>query len=137
MTPEQTPAPASVREAAAVLETVMGKNHAEAVVALTAPGNLGAEFTRFALETCFGNVWSRPGLSLPFRSVATIAVLMALRQTDELKTHMRGALNLGLSVDQLEELILHCSAYLGIPAGGPALKALNDVVTAAQSPKSP
>lgn len=122
--------------AAAALQALLGKDYADSVVARAEQGGLGSEFTKFALETCFGKAWARPGLSYQFRSVATIAVLMALRQTDELKNHFRGALNLGFSVSEMEELILHCSAYLGIVAGGPAMRALGEAIEIGRSPES-
>jgi 4-carboxymuconolactone decarboxylase len=119
-------------QAATALQALLGKDYAESILAMAKNEKLGSEFTRFALETCFGKVWARPGLSYKYRSVATIAVLMALRQKDELKNHIQGALNLGFSANEIEELILHCSAYLGIPAGGAAMSALSGIVEAAQ-----
>jgi 4-carboxymuconolactone decarboxylase len=122
--------------AAAALQALLGKDYSDSVVARAERAGLGSEFTKFALETCFGKAWARPGLSYQFRSVATIAVLMALRQTDELKNHFRGALNLGFSVSEMEELILHCSAYLGIVAGGPAMRALGEAIEAGHTSES-
>jgi alkylhydroperoxidase/carboxymuconolactone decarboxylase family protein YurZ len=122
------PNPDALSRATAALEALLGKDYAAAVAARATTDKLGGKFTKFAFETCFSEVWARPGLSYQFRSIATIAILISLRQTDELKNHLRGALNLGFSSSELEELILHCSAYLGIPAGGTAMRALSEVV---------
>jgi len=111
-----------------MLATLLGDDFADQVAASAAGEEVGANMSAYVLDSCFGTVWTRPGLELKQRSIATIAILMALRQPEELKNHFRAGLNLGLTVPELEELVLHCTAYLGFPANGPAMRALKDVL---------
>lgn len=64
----------------------------------------------------YANVWARPGLGARDRSLITCAMLIALRQFDELKGHARVALTNGVTREELEEVVLHASAYAGFPA---------------------
>jgi 4-carboxymuconolactone decarboxylase len=76
----------------------------------------------------FGEVWSRPGLALRDRSLATVTMLAALGRDPYLRIHLHGALNLGISEEELEELFLHLAHYAGWPLGIAASRALADVV---------
>jgi 4-carboxymuconolactone decarboxylase len=64
----------------------------------------------------FANVWARPGLSARDRSLVTCAMLIALRQTEELRGHAGIALANGVTRTELEELVFQASAYAGFPA---------------------
>lgn len=70
----------------------------------------------FVTENAWGTVWVRDGLSLQARSMITVAAIIALNRPHELKLHIRGALNNGISKTELSELFLHCGAYCGAPA---------------------
>lgn len=65
---------------------------------------------------CWGEVWTRHTLPLAVRSLVTIAMLTALDRPDELRIHVRGALNNGCTVHEIEETILHAAIYCGVPA---------------------
>ena len=87
-----------------------------------------------ALSTAhlFGEVWARPGLSL-----ITISVIAALGRERQLRLHLRGALNVGLSRAELIEALMHLAYYAGYPAGFTALaiaKAVFDAVDAEAAP---
>lgn len=90
------------------------------------------EFTlpmqQLVTENCWGSVWSREGLDRQTRSLVTISMLVALRATTELKTHVLGALRNGCSVQQIQEVLLHSSAYCGFPAAIEAFRAAKEVV---------
>ena len=75
---------------------------------------LPADFGRMTVEHVFGNVWSRPGLALEERSLATCAVLVALARENEQRLHFRGARNLGIPRAKLEELITHVAHLCGL-----------------------
>ncbi len=62
-----------------------------------------APFFETAVEHVWGGVWNRPGLDLKYRSLVVVSVLAATGHNEELKTHLRGALNLGWTVDELRE----------------------------------
>ncbi|MCV6590334.1 MAG: carboxymuconolactone decarboxylase family protein [Marinobacterium sp.] len=67
-------------------------------------------------EYCWGTVWQREGLSLKMRSVINLAMITALNRPHELKLHVRGALNNGLSRDEIREVLLQTAVYCGVPA---------------------
>lgn len=79
-------------------------------------------------ESCWGSVWSRDGLDKRTRSLVTISMLVALRASTELKTHVLGALRNGCSVQQIQEVLLHSSAYCGFPAAVEAFRAAKEVI---------
>jgi 4-carboxymuconolactone decarboxylase len=79
-------------------------------------------------DVLFGEIWTRPGLPIKTRSMITITALMVLGRGPELRTHMRGALNLGITAQELREMIIHLSQYAGIPIAVEAIRAFNEVV---------
>jgi 4-carboxymuconolactone decarboxylase len=85
------------------------------------------DFANFLNEQVFGAIWTRPGLETRIRSFITMAALMALGRTPELKIHMRGALNLGISKEEIKELIIHLSQYSGVPTAVEAIRTLREV----------
>lgn len=96
-----------------------------------AMGN-ATEFTQplqdFVNEHAWGGVWNREGLSLKTRSLITLAALTALKCPQELKGHVRGALNNGCSVEEIREALLHCAVYAGVPAAIDAFRAAQEVI---------
>jgi 4-carboxymuconolactone decarboxylase len=89
---------------------------------------LAPDFYRYVAETAFGMIWSRPGLALRDRSLVTVAQLAALGKTEELKAHLRGALNLGITREELVEVLIQTAVYAGVPAANDALKAAAEVL---------
>lgn len=85
-------------------------------------------FQRITTEWCWGYAWTRPGLDRKTRSLLNLAMLTALNRSPEIKLHVRGALNNGVSVDEIKEVLIHATIYCGIPAGLDAFKAANDVL---------
>ncbi len=79
-----------------------------------------AEFQDFIIRYAWGEVWSRPGLDRRSRSLMTLAMMIALGRWDEFRLHVRAALNNGLSVDEIKEVILHSAIYAGVPAANSA-----------------
>ena len=96
----------------------------------TPPGDpFLAPFFETAIEHVWGGVWNRPGLELKYRSLVVVSVLAATGHHAELKTHLRGALNLGWTVDELREALLQTAPYAGFSAANEALQALSAVAT--------
>jgi len=91
--------------------------------AFTAP--LQEHITRAA----WGDVWQRPGLDRKTRSLITVAMLTALGKQNELKGHVRGALNNGATVEEIQEVLLHATVYCGVPAALEAFRSANEVVS--------
>jgi 4-carboxymuconolactone decarboxylase len=79
-------------------------------------------------ESCWGAVWSRPGLDRRTRSLLTIAMLIALNRQQELQSHIRGALRNGCTPEEIREAILHSSAYCGFPASLDAMRSAQQVI---------
>jgi 4-carboxymuconolactone decarboxylase len=86
-----------------------------------------AEFSRFTMEHLFGDVWQGKDLELPERSMVTCAVLVTLGRENELRAHLRGARNLGLSRQKLEGMIGHIAHYAGWPVAVSAFRVLDEV----------
>ena len=85
-------------------------------------------FQRITTEWCWGYAWGRPGLDKKTRSLLNLAMLTALNRAPEIKLHVRGAINNGVTVEEIKEVLLHATIYCGIPAGLDAFKAANDVL---------
>lgn len=94
------------------------------------PYELVPELGRLRDEVLFGDVWEQAELSKRDRSLITVAVLTALYRTEELKGHMRRALDNGVTKDEIRGLITHLAFYAGWPtavnAGRVALEVFSD-----------
>jgi 4-carboxymuconolactone decarboxylase len=95
---------------------------------LNAANDFMMAFQRLTTEWCWGYAWTRPGLDRKTRSLVNLAMLTALNRSPEIKLHVRGALNNGVTVDEIKEVLIHATIYCGIPAGLDAFKAANDVL---------
>ncbi|MCU0926101.1 MAG: carboxymuconolactone decarboxylase family protein [Hydrogenophaga sp.] len=79
-------------------------------------------------RAAWGDVWQRPGLDRKTRSLITVAMLTALGKQHELKGHVRGALNNGATVEEIQEVLLHAAVYCGIPTSVEAFRTAAEVV---------
>ena len=125
--PEQT----RYERGLAKLAQVDGKAGEEVVSRL---GDLG----RYIVEFSFGDIYSREGLSLRDRQIATVAMLTALGGREpQLRLHLGAALNVGLSPQEIEEIIIHTVSYAGFPTAINAMRLLQEVLAeTAQNPAS-
>jgi 4-carboxymuconolactone decarboxylase len=82
----------------------------------------------YSEEVCFGRVWAREGIDRKLRSILNIAMLTALNRPVQLRHHIEGALNHGVTVNELREILLHTAVYCGLPAAGEAFKVAEDVL---------
>jgi 4-carboxymuconolactone decarboxylase len=80
------------------------------------------DFQRYITESCWNDVWNRPGIDRRTRSVIVLSITIALRHWDEFRLHLRGALNNGLSRDEIKEVLLQTAVYAGVPAANHAFK---------------
>jgi 4-carboxymuconolactone decarboxylase len=85
-------------------------------------------FQHITTEWAWGYAWGRPTLDKKTRSMLNLAMLTALGKSPEIKLHVRGAINNGLTVEDIKEVLLHATVYCGIPAGLDAFKAANEVL---------
>ena len=81
------------------------------------PSPVHEELMEVATRNLFGDIWTRPHLEIRERSLITVALLAALGRDPQLKGHMQGALNVGVSRETLKELMLHVAHYAGFSAG--------------------
>jgi alkylhydroperoxidase/carboxymuconolactone decarboxylase family protein YurZ len=88
---------------------------------------LAPDFYRYVTASAFGMLWSRPGLAARDRSLVTVAQLAALGKLDELRAHLAGARNLGISQEELVEVLMQTAVYAGVPAANAALAVAADV----------
>jgi len=90
--------------------------------------DIAPEFGRYLIEFPFGDIYSRQGLDLRSREVATIAALTALgNAAPQLKVHIEAGLNVGLSRDEIVEIIMQMAVYAGFPAALNGLFAAKEV----------
>ena len=76
----------------------------------------------------WGAVWGRPGLSLKNRSLVTVSVLVATGRRHEIKLHINGLLNNGWTVTELQEILLQCACYCGMPAAVDGFRIAREVL---------
>jgi 4-carboxymuconolactone decarboxylase len=87
-------------------------------------------FQRAVTEVVWGWAWSRPGLDDKTRSMINLAMLTALGRFEELGIYVKGALRSGVSVQEIQEVLLHTVAYCGAPAGRQAFLAAHRTLVA-------
>ncbi|MGY4304269.1 4-carboxymuconolactone decarboxylase [Bradyrhizobium sp. USDA 4369] len=84
---------------------------------IAALADIAPDFATYVIEFPFGDIYSRPGLDLRSREIATIAALTALgNASPQLKVHIHAGLNVGLSRDEITEVIMQMAVYAGFPA---------------------
>jgi 4-carboxymuconolactone decarboxylase len=103
---------------------------------------LGADFVDNAIATaddfnrplqelvtqyCWGEIWGRPGLDKKTRSLLNLAMLSALNRPHEVKMHVRGALNNGVTKEEIKEVFLQVAIYCGVPAGVDSFRIAREV----------
>jgi 4-carboxymuconolactone decarboxylase len=85
------------------------------------------EFVELLNTYCWNDIWNRPGLPRKTRSVLNLGMLVALGKEHELKLHINGALNNGLTKDEIKEVLLQTAIYCGVPAAVVAFRAAREV----------
>jgi 4-carboxymuconolactone decarboxylase len=107
--------------AAAGLQTrreVLGDEHVDRAIAGTT--EFTADFQDFITRYAWGELWNRPGLSRPERSMITLAILAALGRDEELALHVRAGIRNGLTPADIREVLFHVAVYAGLPAANRA-----------------
>jgi 4-carboxymuconolactone decarboxylase len=112
-------------EGLAVRRAVLGAEHVEK--SLRAADEFTRPMQELVTEYCWGEIWTRPGLDRRTRSFLNLAMLTALNRPHEIKMHVRGALNNGLTKDELMEVFLQSAIYCGVPAALDAMRVAKEV----------
>lgn len=102
----------------AVRREVLGDEHVDAAIEKTT--EFTADFQDLITRYAWGEIWSRPGLDRRTRSCITLTALVALGREEELAMHVRAALRIGLTPDEIKEVLLHSAIYCGVPAANGA-----------------
>jgi 4-carboxymuconolactone decarboxylase len=105
---------------------VLGDEHVDRAVAGTT--EFTAPFQDLITRYAWSDIWSRPGLSRPERSMITLTALAILRQEEEFAMHVRAALRNGLTASQIQEVLLQVAVYAGVPAANRAFAIAADVL---------
>ena len=101
-----------------VRRAVLGDAHVDRATA--SADEFSADFQEFITRYAWGSVWTRPGLERTTRSCMTIAMLAALGHHNELELHLRAGLRIGLTREQLREVLMQVAIYAGVPAANSA-----------------
>lgn len=100
--------------------------------------DIAPDLGRYIVEFAFGEIYSRPGLTLAQRELATVAMLAAMgNAAPQLKVHIEAALNVGISREEIIEVLIQTAVYAGFPASLNAVFAAKEVFAAYQSPVRP
>ncbi len=100
---------------------------------IAALADIAPDFANYVFEFGFGDIYSRPGLDLRAREIATVAALTALgTATPQLKVHIEAGLNVGLTKAEIIEVIIQMAVYAGFPAALNGLFAAKEVFAARQ-----
>ena len=112
-----------------VRREVLGDEHVDGAIERTT--DFTADFQDLITRYAWGEIWSRPGLDRRTRSCITLTALVALGREEELAMHVRAALRIGLTPDEIKEVLLHSAIYCGVPAANGAFavaqRVLDDV----------
>lgn len=109
----------------ATRRAVLGNDYVDR--ALANADDFSRPLQELVTEFAWGTVWQRPGLPRRDRSLMTVVMLVALNRPHELRLHLRGALNNGLSREEIREALLHAAVYCGMPAAVDAFRAAREV----------
>ena len=97
---------------------VLGDEHVDRAIAGTT--EFTADFQDLITRYAWGEIWSRPGLDRRTRSCITLTALVALGREEELAMHVQAARRIGLTPDEIKEVLLHSAIYCGVPAANGA-----------------
>ena len=116
---------AELKRGREIRRQVLGEKHAansHAVDALSQPKTQLSEYV-------WSKIWARPGLTVQQRSIANLAMLTALNRPHELKLHVHGALNNGLTKEEISEVLLQTGVYCGLPTAVDSFRIMQEVFT--------
>ena len=109
-----------------IRKEVLGAAHVQK--SLDSATDVTAPMQKLVTEWCWGELWSRPGLDRRTRSIINLSMLSALNRPHEVRLHVRGALNNGLSQDEIIEILLQVAIYCGVPAALDSMKVAAEVL---------
>ena len=108
-----------------VRRDVLGGDYVDGSIARA--DDFNAAFQQMTTEVAWGMIWTRPGLPRKTRSLLNLAMLTTLGRAHELKLHVRGALNNGVTRDEIAEVFLQAGVYAGVPAAVESFRLAKEV----------
>jgi 4-carboxymuconolactone decarboxylase len=108
-----------------VRREVLGAEYVDA--AISNADDFSMEMQQHVTQYCWGDIWNRPGLDRRTRSFLNLAMITALNRPHELKLHVRGAINNGLTRNEIKEVFLQSAIYCGVPAAIDAFRTAREV----------
>ena len=120
-------------EGLAVRRAVLGSEHVDK--SFRSADDFTRPMQELVTEYCWGEIWTRPGLDRRTRSFIILAMLTALNRPHEIRLHVRGALNNGLTKEELMEVFMQSAIYCGIPAAVDAMRIAKEVFAEIESEK--
>ncbi|MGE2730659.1 carboxymuconolactone decarboxylase family protein [Mycolicibacterium vaccae] len=109
----------------AIRRAVLGAEYVDRATAQA--DEFSAPLQDLVTEYCWGAVWGREGLTRQTRSMLNLAMLAVLNRPHELRTHLRGALNNGVTREEIREVLLQVGVYAGIPAAVDSFRVAREV----------
>ena len=104
---------------------VLGSDYVDASIKNATDFNI--DMQELVTQYCWGDIWNRPGLDRKTRSLLNLAMITALNHPHELKLHVRGAINNGLSKEEIKEVFLQAGVYCGVPAAIDSFRVAGEV----------
>lgn len=114
----------------AMRKQVLGADHVERSLARVS--DFSRPVQELVTEYCWGAVWTREGLEPKTRSMLNLAMLTALNRSHELGVHVRGALNNGVTIEEIQEVLLQSAIYVGVPAALESFRVAEQVIEEAK-----
>jgi len=112
----------------ALRKKVLGEAHVERSLKAAQASDFTRDLQHYVTAFGWGEIWARPGLTLRERSLLNLAMLTALNRPHELRTHIRGAINNGVTEAEMREVFLHTIAYCGFPAAIDSFRVAQEVL---------
>jgi 4-carboxymuconolactone decarboxylase len=104
---------------------VLGADYVDAAIANA--DDFSRDLQQLVTQYAWGDIWNRPGLDRKNRSLINLAMLTALNRPHELRLHLRGALNNGVTKEEIREVLLQTAIYCGVPASMDSFRQAREV----------
>ena len=114
-------------EGLVIRRAVLGAEYVDQAIAAAEKDPFARTLQEFVTEYAWGGVWARPGLARKTRSLLNLAMLATLNRPHEIKLHVKGALNNGVTREEIAEVFLQAGVYAGVPAAVDAFRIAREV----------
>jgi 4-carboxymuconolactone decarboxylase len=108
-----------------IRRAVLGAEYVDKAIATA--NDFNRPLQELVTQYCWGEIWGRPGLDRKTRSLLNLAMISALNRPHEVKMHIKGALNNGLTKDEIKEVFLQVAIYCGVPAAVDSFRLAKEV----------